>query len=194
MALVRLCLTINNRSIACAENATPATKTRLSNNGKVASKYFRTVRKKLKRKKMCIFQKKCFFQETWNHSFEVILQSDYYVSTRYFFLSNPFWGISRGGDQKWKDRHALATVHYRVISLMSRSSALDGCAAMQYEQKLNICLYNTKLKFKSLMRHIKRRRSKVEGLSCFGNFHLLRNFSHQACFMAVPRKPENLFE
>ena len=29
-------------------------------------------------------------------------------------------------DQKWRDRHALATVHYRVISLMSSLEAVRG--------------------------------------------------------------------
>lgn len=46
-------------------------------------------------------------------------------------LSNPFWGTSskERGDQKWRDRHALATVHYRVISLMSSwKEILFACA------------------------------------------------------------------
>lgn len=44
-------------------------------------------------------------------------------------------------DQKWRDRHALATVHYRVISLMSRSSTLDGYAAHStMDQIFKICI------------------------------------------------------
>ena len=52
------------------------------------------------------------------------------LTTTYFFLYQIPFEAHQGGDQKWRDRHALATVHYRVISLMSRSTALDGYAAL----------------------------------------------------------------